>query len=71
MSDLTMSLNDFLDKKIVVTQVKSAAKLTVRQKASLIGLGLRGINTNSNLVASNSVLGMIRKVQHVVKFSQS
>ncbi len=71
MSDLTMSLNDFLDKKIVVTQVKSAAKLTIRQKANLIGLGLRGINTRSDLVASNSVLGMIRKVQHVIKFSQA
>ena len=66
-----MSLNSFLDKKIVVTQVKSSAKLTIRQKANLIGLGLRGINTNSNLVASNSVLGMIKKVQHVIKFSQA
>ncbi len=71
MFNLKMSLNDFLDKKITVTLVKSTSKLTIKQKASVTGLGLRGINSSSNLVASNSVLGMIRKVQHVVKFSQA
>lgn len=66
-----MSLNNILDKKIVITQTGSAAKLTSRQKANLTGLGLKGINSTSNLIASASVIGMIKKVQHIVKFSQS
>lgn len=62
-----MSLSDFLNKTIVVTQIRSESKLTARQKGSLIGLGLRGVNTTSNLTCSESTLGMIKKVNHLVK----
>ncbi len=64
-----MSFDAFLNKKIVVTQVKSENKLVKRQKSTLIGLGLRGINTNAELVASKEVLGMVTKVSHLVKIS--
>jgi ribosomal protein L30/L7E len=60
-------MNDFLNKKVIVTQVKSKSKLTARQIGSLVGLGLRGLNTTSTLVCSQSVLGMIKKVSHIVK----
>ena len=64
-----MSLKNFLNKKIIVTQVRSESKLTDRQAGNLIGLGLRGVNTTSNLECSPSILGMIQKVNHLVKVS--
>lgn len=64
-----MSLSAFLDKKVVVTQVKGGSKLTVKQKGNLIGLGLRGIDTKSQLVGTSSVLGMVKKVEHIVKIA--
>jgi large subunit ribosomal protein L30 len=65
----TMQLDSFLNKKVLVKQVKGGSKLTDRQKGSLIGLGLRGIGSDSTLACSSSVLGMIKKVHHVIKVS--
>ena len=64
-----MLLNDLIGKKIIVTQVKSESKLVKKQKSTLIGLGLRGINTTSELFGSKDILGMINKVDHLVKVS--
>jgi large subunit ribosomal protein L30 len=64
-----MSFDKILNKKIILTQVKSDNKLVERQKSTLRGLGLRGVNTKSELLASNDVLGMIKKVTHLVKVS--
>ncbi len=64
-----MLLNNLIGKKIVITQVKSENKLVKRQKSTLIGLGLRGINSTSELVGSQDILGMIKKVDHLVKVS--
>jgi ribosomal protein L30 len=66
-----MSLLDLLNKKIVVTQVKSESNLTDRQFGTLVGLGLRGINTSSSLLCSSSTLGMIKKVNHLIKIKLS
>ena len=62
-----MLFENFLGKNIVITQVRSENKLIKRQKSTLIGLGLRGINSNSKLFASKDILGMIKKVGHLVK----
>lgn len=64
-----MLLDNFLGKKVLLTQIKSEAKLVKRQQGTLIGLGLRGINTTSELLASKDVIGMMRKVNHLVKIS--
>lgn len=64
-----MLFDEFLNKKISVIQIKSENKLVDKQKATLTGLGLRGVNTKSELVASKDVLGMIRKVGHLIKVS--
>jgi large subunit ribosomal protein L30 len=64
-----MQLDNFLEKKIVVTQLKSGSKLNNRQKANLVGLGLRGIGSFSILNCSGAILGMIRKVAHIIKIS--
>ena len=62
-------MKEFLNKKIIVTQVKGGSKLNDRQKGNLIGLGLRGIGSSSQLNASEAVLGMVKKVEHIVKIS--
>ena len=64
-----MKIENYLNKKIKITQVKGGSKLNARQKGSLVGLGLRGIGTFFEIKVDNSVLGMIRKVQHIIKIS--
>ena len=64
-----MLFDNFLNKKINITQIKSDSNLVKRQKGTLIGLGLRGINSSSQLIASKDVLGMVEKVGHLVKIS--
>lgn len=62
-----MKLRNFLNKKVIIAQIKSGSKLNDRQKGNLIGLGLRGIGSFSELKMTQTVLGMIEKVSHVVK----
>jgi large subunit ribosomal protein L30 len=62
-----MAISDFLGKKIIVEQVKSGSKFNDKQKGSLIGLGLRGIGSTSELKCDESIAGMVRKVEHVIK----
>lgn len=64
-----MKLESFLNKKITVTQIRSESKLTDKLKGCLIGLGLRGVGSSSELLATQAVLGMIRKVNHIVKIN--
>lgn len=66
-----MQLDIFLNKKVVVTQVKGGSKLNDRQKGNLIGLGLRGIGSSATLECNPPILGMIKKVAHIVKISLS
>ncbi len=64
-----MKIENYLNKKIKITQVKGGSKLNERQKGSLVGLGLRGIGSSSEVKADNSILGMVRKIYHVIKIS--
>jgi len=64
-----MSTDKVLKKNIVVVQTRSFSGLTKVQKANLLGLGLSGIGSKSNLVCSDSILGMIKRVNHLVKVS--
>ena len=64
-----MKIEHYLNKKIKITQVKGGSKLNARQKGSLVGLGLRGIGSSSEVKADNSILGMVRKIYHVIKIS--
>lgn len=62
-----MSLNEYLNKEVTLKQLKSGGKMTKKQYANVIGLGLRGIDSESKLLATQSVLGMIKKVKHIVE----
>lgn len=64
-----MKFDNFLNKKVKITQVKSGLKFNDRQKGTLVGLGLRGIGSSAELECTPAALGMIKKVNHVIKIT--
>ena len=52
--------------KIKVVQVKSSIKRLKSQKRTLDALGLKGIGKEVIHVSSQSIIGMIKKVEHLV-----
>ncbi len=54
-------------KKIRITQVKSGIDRSERQKQTLIALGLKKMNASKEVVATPQILGMVRKVEHLIK----
>lgn len=57
-------------KKIKITQVKSAIDRSERQKLTLKALGLRKLNASKELEATPQILGMVQKVNHLVKVEE-
>jgi len=57
-------------KKIKVTQVKSTIDRPERQKKTMQALGLRKLNATVEVEATPQILGMVRKVEHLVKVEQ-
>ncbi len=55
-----------VSKTVTITQVGSASGHTVRQIATLKGLGLRGRHSSRTLQDTPEVRGMIAKVKHLV-----
>ncbi|MFY9721176.1 MAG: 50S ribosomal protein L30 [Azonexus sp.] len=55
------------DKKIKVTLVKSIIGTKQDHRATVRGLGLRKLNSSSELIDTPAVRGMINKVQYLVK----
>lgn len=58
-------------KKIKITQVKSAIDRPERQKLTLKALGLNKMNATKEVEATPQVLGMVRKVNHLVKVEEA
>jgi large subunit ribosomal protein L30 len=56
-----------MTKQIIVTQVVSAIKKPKRQKDTLIALGIKKLNRPVEKTATPQILGMINKVQHLLK----
>ena len=56
--------------KIKVTQVKSAINRTGRQKLTLQALGLGKINRTVEHEATPQILGMVKRVEHLVKIEK-
>ncbi len=54
-------------KKIQVTQIKSVIDRPERQKRTMVALGLRKINAMVEVDATPQILGMVRKVNHLIK----
>ena len=54
-------------KKIKITLVKSPIDRPERQKLTLQALGLNKTNSSKEVEASPAVLGMVKKVEHLLK----
>jgi len=57
-------------KKVKVTLVKSGIDRPERQKLTLKALGLNKLNATKEIEATPQILGMIRKVDHLVKVEE-
>ena len=57
--------------KIRITQVKSIIDSTERQKRTMYALGLKKINQTIELESSPQILGMVAKVEHLLKVEQN
>jgi large subunit ribosomal protein L30 len=53
-------------KKIKITLVKSPIDRPLRQKETLKALGLNKMNATKEVEATPQILGMVRKVEHMV-----
>lgn len=56
--------------KIKITQVKSVIDRPERQKRTMEALGLRKLNAAVEVEATPQILGMVRKVNHLVKVEE-
>ncbi len=56
-----------MSQKIKITQIKSSIGSVQKTIGTLRGLGLKKIQSSSILIETPEVLGMIKKVQHLVK----
>ena len=52
--------------KIKITQIKSVIDRSERQKKTIEALGLKRINHSVEVEASAAIIGMVRKVNHLV-----
>jgi len=57
-------------KKIKITQVKSGIDRSERQKLTLRALGLNKLNASKEVEATPQILGMVNKVNHLVKVEE-
>jgi len=57
-------------KKIKITQVKSGIDRSERQKLTLKALGLTKLHASKEVEATPQILGMVRKVNHLVKVEE-
>jgi large subunit ribosomal protein L30 len=57
-------------KKIKITQVKSGIDRSERQKLTLKALGLTKVNASREVEATPQILGMVKKVDHLIKVEE-
>lgn len=58
------------DKKVRLTQIRSAINSSKGQKFTLCALGFRKVNQQVEHKVSDQILGMIRKVAHLLKVEE-
>ncbi|HMK20619.1 MAG TPA: 50S ribosomal protein L30 [Chitinophagaceae bacterium] len=58
-------------KKIKITLVKSPIDRPERQKKTLQALGLNKMNATREVEATPQILGMVRKMNHLVKVEEA
>jgi large subunit ribosomal protein L30 len=58
-------------KKIRITQIKSGIDRPERQKLTLKALGLNKLHNTREVEATPQIMGMLRKVEHLVKVEEA
>ncbi len=56
--------------KIKITQVKSGIDRSQRQKLTLQALGLTKLHASKEVEATPQILGMVKKVNHLIKVEE-
>jgi large subunit ribosomal protein L30 len=56
--------------QIKITQVRSTINRPARQKATMVALGIRKMNHSVVHEATPQILGMVRKVEHLVSVQE-
>jgi large subunit ribosomal protein L30 len=56
--------------KIKITQIKSGIDRSERQKLTLQALGLKKLNASKEVEATPQILGMVKKVNHLIKVEE-
>lgn len=56
---------------IKITQVKSRIGSSKRQKRTLDALGLRKINSTVEIESTPQIIGMVKKVRHLVNIEET
>ncbi len=56
--------------KLKVTQIKSGIDRSQRQKLTLQALGLTKLNASKEVESTPAILGMIKKVNHLIKVEE-
>jgi large subunit ribosomal protein L30 len=57
-------------KKLKITQVRSIIDRSERQKRTMAALGLKKMNATVEVEATPQILGMVTKVNHLVKVEE-
>jgi len=57
-------------KKIKITQIKSGIDRSETVKRTLIALGLKKLNATVEVEATPQILGMVRRVNHLLKVEE-
>ena len=57
--------------KVKITQIKSAIRRPADQKRTLIALGIKKLHNARVMDESPAVMGMIRKVEHLLKVEKA
>jgi large subunit ribosomal protein L30 len=65
---LVLKISDM--KKLKITQVRSIIDRSERQKRTMAALGLKKMNATVEVEATPQILGMVIKVNHLVKVEE-
>lgn len=64
---MIVDLNDLIMKRIKITLVKSVIDRPETAKRTVVALGLKKMNATVEVEATPQILGMVRRVNHLLK----
>jgi ribosomal protein L30 len=60
------SFKELENKKIKIKQIKGDAGYEKSQRDTIVGLGLKGVNTEAEVKVTKAIYGMLAKVKHLI-----